>query len=92
MTVNSVKKTATIKMEAEQYTSQAETYERKLENPELEDYFKTTGVEIIEARYSGGGDSGDIDSIELKSLTLVFNQSHCFFCLLLSSDCLIFTP
>ena len=63
MTVNPVKKTATIKMEAEEYTSQAETYERKLENPELEDYFKTTGVEIIEARYSGGGDSGDIDSI-----------------------------
>ena len=63
MTVNPVKKTATIKMEAEEYTSQAETYERKLENPELEDYFKTTGVEIIEARYSGGGDNGDIDSI-----------------------------
>jgi len=63
MIVNSVKKTATIKMEAEIYISQAETYERKLEDPELEDYFKTTGVEIIEARYSGGGDSGDIDSI-----------------------------
>ena len=63
MTVNSVKKTAIIKMEAEEYTSQAETYERKLENPELEDYFKTTGVEIIEARYGGSGDSGDIDSI-----------------------------
>jgi hypothetical protein len=63
MIVNSVKKTATIKMEAEQYTSQAETYERNLENPELEDYFKTTGVEIIEARYSGWRDSGDIDSI-----------------------------
>ena len=29
----------------------------------FEDYFKRTGVEIIEARYSGGGDSGDIDSI-----------------------------
>ena len=65
MTVNSVKKTAIIKMEAEEYTSQAETYERKLENPELEDYFKTTGVEIIEARYSGGGDSGDIDTITI---------------------------
>ena len=52
-----------ISMKAEEYTSQAETYERKLENPELEDYFKTTGVEIIEARYSGGGDSGDIDSV-----------------------------
>jgi hypothetical protein len=63
MTVNPVKKTVTIKIAAEEYTSQAETYERKLENPELEDYFKTTGVEIIEARYSGGGDSGDIDSI-----------------------------
>ncbi len=63
MTVNSVKKTAIIKMEAEEYTSQAETYERKLENPELEDYFERTGVEIIEARYGGSGDSGDIDSI-----------------------------
>ena len=52
-----------ISMKAEEYTSQAETYERKLENPELEDYFKTTGVEIIEARYSGAGDSGDIDSV-----------------------------
>jgi hypothetical protein len=52
-----------VSMKAEEYTSQAETYERKLKNPELEDYFKTTGVEIIEARYSGGGDSGDIDSV-----------------------------
>jgi len=68
MTVNSVKKTATIKMEAEQYTSQAETYERNLENPELEDYFKRTGVEIIEARYSGGGDSGDIDTITIDGV------------------------
>ena len=50
---------------AEYYNNQAETYERKLENPELEDYFKTTGVEIIEARYSGGGDSGDIDTITI---------------------------
>ena len=65
MTVNSVKKTAIIKMEAEENTSQAETYERKLENPELEDYFERTGVEIIEARYSGGGDSGDIDTITI---------------------------
>ena len=63
MTVNPVKKTAIIKMEAEEYTSQAETYERKLENPELEDYFERTGVEIIEARYGGSGDSGDIDTI-----------------------------
>ena len=65
MTINPVKKTAIIKMEAEEYTSQAETYERKLENPELEDYFKTTGVEIIEARYGGSGDSGDIDTITI---------------------------
>jgi hypothetical protein len=65
MTVNSVKKTAIIKMEAEEYTSQAETYERKLENPELEDYFKRTGVEIIEARYGGSGDSGDIDTVTI---------------------------
>lgn len=65
MTVNPVKKTAIIKMEAEEYTSQAETYERKLENPELEDYFKTTGVEIIEARYGGSGDDGDIDTITI---------------------------
>jgi len=77
MTVNSVKKTATIKMEAEQYTSQAETYERKLENPELEDYFKTTGVEIIEARYSGGGDSGDIDTITIdgKSSNITWHSN-----------------
>ena len=65
MTVNSVKKTAIIKMEAEEYTSQAETYERKLEDPELEDYFKRTGVEIIEARYGGSGDSGDIDTVKI---------------------------
>ncbi len=65
MAVNPVKKTAIIKMEAEEYTSQAETYERKLENPELEDYFKTTGVEIIEARYGGSGDSGDIDTVRI---------------------------
>ena len=65
MIVNSVKKTVIIKMMAEEYTSQAETYERKLENPELEDYFERTGVEIIEARYSGGGDSGDINTITI---------------------------
>ena len=65
MTVNPVKKTAIIKMEAEEYTSQAETYERKLEDPELEDYFKRTGVEIIEARYGGSGDSGDIDTVKI---------------------------
>jgi hypothetical protein len=65
MTVNPVKKTAIIKMEAEEYTSQAETYERKLENPELEDYFERTGVEIIEARYGGSGDSGDIDTVKI---------------------------
>ena len=50
-------------LDAEYYNNQAETYENKLNNPELKDYFKRTGVEIIEARYSGGGDSGDIDSI-----------------------------
>lgn len=50
-------------LDFEEYSNQAETYERKLENPELEEYFKRTGVEIIEARYSGGGDDGDIDSI-----------------------------
>ena len=52
-------------LDAEYYNNQAETYERKLENPELEDYFERTGVEIIEARYSGGGDSGDIDTITI---------------------------
>lgn len=52
-------------LEAENYKYEADTYERKLENPELEEYFKRTGVEIIEARYSGGGDSGDIDSITI---------------------------
>lgn len=52
-------------LDVEEYKNQAETYERKLENPELEEYFKRTGVEIIEARYSGGGDSGDIDTITI---------------------------
>jgi len=50
-------------LDVEEYSNQAETYENQLNNPELEEYFKRTGVEIIEARYSGGGDSGDIDSI-----------------------------
>lgn len=63
--VNPVKKTAVIKLETEHYTSQAETYENKLNDPDLEDYFKRTGVEIIEARYSGGGDSGDIDTVKI---------------------------
>ena len=52
-------------LDVEEYKNEYETYERKLENPELEEYFKRTGVEIIEARYSGGGDSGDIDSITI---------------------------
>jgi hypothetical protein len=63
--VDSVKKTATIKLETEHMVSQPETYENQLNNPELEEYFKRTGVEIIEARYSGGGDSGDIDRIKI---------------------------
>lgn len=54
-----------VKLKYEYYSSQPETYERKLEIPELEDYFKRTGIEIIEARYSGGGDSGDIDSVTI---------------------------
>ena len=63
--VNPVKKTATIKLETEHTVSQPETYENQLNNPELEEYFKRTGVEIIEARYSGGGDIGDIDKITI---------------------------
>ena len=63
--VNPVKKTAIIKMEAENYTSQAETYTNVLTDPDLRDYFNRNNVEIIEARYSGGGDSGDIDSITI---------------------------
>ena len=63
--VNPVKKTAVIKLETEHLTSQAETYENKLNNPELEDYFERTGVEIIKARYSGNGDSGDIDTVKI---------------------------
>ena len=63
--VNPVKKTAVIKLETEHLTSQAETYENKLNNPELEEYFKRTGVEIIESRYSGSGDSGDIDTVKI---------------------------
>jgi hypothetical protein len=56
-------------LDAEYYNNQAETYENKLNNPELEDYFKRTGIEIIEARYSGGGDSGDIDSITIDGIS-----------------------
>jgi hypothetical protein len=52
-------------LDVEEYKNETETYENKLENPELEEYFKRTGIEIIEARYSGGGDSGDIDSIKI---------------------------
>lgn len=52
-------------LDVEEYKNEYETYERKLENPELEEYFKRTGVEIIKARYSGSGDSGDIDSITI---------------------------
>lgn len=52
-------------LDVEEYKNEYETYERKLENPKLEEYFKRTGVEIIEARYSGSGDSGDIDSIKI---------------------------
>ena len=55
-------------LDVEEYKNEYETYERKLENPELEEYFKRTGVEIIEARYSGGGDSGDIDSITIDGM------------------------
>jgi len=65
MQVDPTTSTAIIKMQAEYYTSHAETYERELTNSDLEDYFKRTGVEIIEARYSGGGDSGDIDSVRI---------------------------
>ena len=63
--VNPVKKTAIIKMEAEVYTSQAETYTNVLTDPDLRDYFNRNNVEIIEARYSGGGDSGDIDTVKI---------------------------
>jgi hypothetical protein len=63
--VDPVKKTAKIKMEAEYYKTEAETYTNVLTNPDLRDYFNRNSVEIIEARYSGGGDSGDIDSITI---------------------------
>lgn len=64
-------------LDAEYYNNQAETYENKLNNPELEDYFKRTGIEIIEARYSGGGDSGDIDSITIdgKSSNITWHSN-----------------
>ena len=71
--VDPVKKTAKIKMEAENYTSQAETYTNVLTDPDLVDYFRRTGVEIIEARYSGGGDSGDIDSITVDGMNSKIN-------------------
>lgn len=54
-----------LQLEVEEYTSEAETYTNILTNPELEEYFKRTGVEFIEARYSGGGDSGDIDNVRI---------------------------
>jgi hypothetical protein len=50
-------------LKCEEYKYEAETYENTIDNPDLKDYFERTGVEIIEARYSGGGDSGDIDSV-----------------------------
>lgn len=52
-------------LEAENYKYETSTYERELTNSDLEDYFKRTGAEIIEARYSGSGDSGDIDSVRI---------------------------
>lgn len=54
-----------IQLKYDYHTEEVKTYERKLESPELEDYFKRTGVEIIEARYSGSGDDGDINSITI---------------------------
>jgi len=64
-------------LDAEYYNNQAETYENNLNNPELEEYFKRTGIEIIEARYSGGGDSGDIDSITIdgKSSNITWHSN-----------------
>jgi hypothetical protein len=64
-------------LDVEEYSNQAETYENQLNNPELEEYFKRTGVEIIEARYSGGGDSGDIDSITVdgKSSNITWHSN-----------------
>jgi len=52
-------------LEVENYKYETSTYERELINSDLEDYFKRTGVEIIEARYSGSGDSGDINSVRI---------------------------
>jgi hypothetical protein len=47
------------------YSEEDDYYTNEINSPELEEYFKRTGVEIIEATYSGSGDSGDIDSVTI---------------------------
>ena len=49
----------------ENYSQEDDYYTSQINSPELEEYFKRTGVEIIEATYSGSGDSGDIDSVTI---------------------------
>jgi hypothetical protein len=66
--VDPMTNSGTIKLSFEYYRYDADTYETRLNDPELEDYFKRTGTEIIEARYSGSGDSGDIDTITIDGV------------------------
>lgn len=47
------------------YSDEEDYYTDELNSPELEEFFERTGTELIEARYSGGGDSGDIDSVTI---------------------------
>ena len=47
------------------YSEEEDYYTDEINSPELEEFFERTGAELIEARYSGGGDSGDIDSVTI---------------------------
>jgi len=45
-----------------------DTYEKKLEDPELEEYFTRTGTEFITANYSGSGDDGEINKFKIDGV------------------------
>ena len=45
-----------------------DTYEKKLENPELEEYFTRTGTEFITADYSGSADDGEINKFKIDGV------------------------
>ena len=64
--INPKEKKILVTMEAEQYAYESNTYKRQIENPDLEDFFKRTGTNVITANYSGSGDSGDIEDIKIN--------------------------